>query len=106
MTINVQSDGVLRNLGRQRRSDGVYPKTYYIPQHPLFTYISCPNFFGEILEWFGFAIASQFSLPATAFFLYTSSNLIPRGIAHHEWYKQKFEDYPKERKWAVIPFVV
>lgn len=106
MSINMQSDGVLRNLRRQRNSDGVNAKTYYIPQHPLFTYISCPNFFGEILEWFGFAIASQFSLPATAFFIYTSSNLIPRGIAHHEWYKQKFEDYPLERKWAVIPFLV
>jgi len=106
MTINITADGVLRNLRRQRNSDGNNQKTYYIPQHPLFTYISCPNFFGEILEWFGFAIASQFSLPAMAFFIYTSSNLVPRAIAHHEWYKQKFEDYPLERKWAVIPFVV
>eukprot|EP00986_Skeletonema_menzelii_P017523 scaffold20108_cov145-Skeletonema_menzelii.AAC.1 len=106
MIINIKSDAVLRNLRRQRNSDRDNQKTYYIPQHRLFTYISCPNFFGEILEWFGFAIASQFSLPAMAFFIYTASNLIPRGIAHHEWYKQKFEDYPLERKWAVIPFVV
>ncbi len=107
MIINIKSDAVLRNLRRQKRnSDENNQKTYYIPQHPLFTYISCPNFFGEILEWFGFAIASQFSLPATAFFIYTASNLIPRAIAHHEWYKQKFEDYPLERKWAVIPFLV
>ena len=107
MFINIKSDAVLRNLRKQKRnSDGNNQKTYYIPQHPLFTYISCPNFFGEILEWFGFAIASQFSLPATAFFIYTASNLIPRAIAHHEWYKQKFEDYPLERKWAVIPCLV
>jgi len=106
MTINMKSDAVLRNLRRQRtNSDGNNQKTYYIPRHPLFTYISCPNFFGEILEWFGFAIASQFSLPAMAFFIYTTSNLIPRGIAHHEWYKQKFKDYPRERKWAVVLFV-
>lgn len=108
MAINIQSDEVLRNLRRQRNSDGQNnnPKTYYIPRHPLFTYISCPNFCGEMIEWFGFAIASQFSLPAMAFLIYTSSNLIPRGIAHHEWYKQKFEDYPPERKWAVIPLLV
>mmetsp|Transcript_14291 Transcript_14291/g.22060 ORF Transcript_14291/g.22060 Transcript_14291/m.22060 type:complete len:296 (-) Transcript_14291:39-926(-) len=106
MIINMKADAVLRNLRRQRNSDGNNQKTYYIPQHPLFTYISCPNFFGEILEWFGFAIASQFSLPAMAFFIYTASNLVPRGIAHHEWYKQKFKDYPRERKWAVILFIV
>ena len=106
MIINMKADAVLRNLRRQRNGDGNNQKTYYIPQHPLFTYISCPNFFGEILEWFGFAIASQFSLPAMAFFIYTASNLVPRGIAHHEWYKQKFKDYPRERKWAVILFIV
>eukprot|EP00956_Cyclotella_meneghiniana_P009821 scaffold13606_cov100-Cyclotella_meneghiniana.AAC.4 len=61
---------------------------------------------GEILEWFGFAMASRFSLSSVAFLCYTASNLIPRGIAHHEWYKNKFDDYPIERKWAVIPFIV
>lgn len=105
MTINIQADGVLRDLRRQRNRDG-QNVTYYIPKSPLFTYVSCPNFLGEILEWFGFSIASQFSLPAVAFFIYTLSNLVPRGVAHQKWYQNKFEDYPKDRKWAVIPFVV
>lgn len=103
MIVNIKSDTVLRNL-RRRNKGGA--KAYYIPQSPLFTYISCPNFFGEILEWFGFTVASNFAFPAVAFFIYTSSNLIPRGIAHHKWYQNKFDDYPKERKWAVIPFLV
>ena len=105
MTINITSDGVLRNLRRQS-GEGQGKKTYFIPQHPLFTYISCPNFFGEIIEWFGFALASRFSFPATTFFIYTASNLVPRAIAHHEWYQRKFDDYPAERKWAVVPFIV
>jgi len=117
MGINVKSDSVLRNLRKDNQQKKKQQKqgdttaidnqhTYYIPFSPLFRYISCPNHAGEILEWFGFSIASNFSLPTIAFFIYSSSNLIPRAIAHHAWYKNKFDDYPKERQWAVIPFVV
>ena len=116
MGINIKSDSVLRNLRKDNQQKKKQQKQkdttaidnqqhkYYIPFSPLFTYISCPNHAGEILEWFGFSIASNFSLPTIAFFIYSSSNLIPRAIAHHEWYKNKFDDYPKERRWAVIPF--
>ncbi|KAL7554801.1 hypothetical protein ACHAWF_018341 [Thalassiosira exigua] len=112
MGVNVHSDGVLRNLrrrgpaGRNENKQQSAEHEYYIPRSPFFKYISCPNLAGEILEWFGFALASQFSLPSVAFFVYTSSNLIPRAVAHHEWYLRKFDDYPTERKWALIPFVV
>jgi steroid 5-alpha reductase family enzyme len=79
---------------------------YYVPRSPLFAIVSCPNFLGEIIEWFGYSMASTFSLPSVAFFAYTACNLIPRAVAHHEWYLRKFDDYPIERKWAVIPLVV
>ncbi len=110
MGINLHSDAVLRNL-RRTKQDRKSKKhnnhhMYFIPHSPLFTYISCPNFFGEIIEWFGFTVASQFSLPSVAFLVYTASNLIPRGIAHHQWYQEKFEDYPSERRWAVVPLIV
>lgn len=58
---------------------------------------------GEILEWIGWALACN-SLSGLAFALCTFSNLFPRALSHHEWYKQKFENYPKNRK-AVIPFI-
>ncbi|KAL7541921.1 hypothetical protein ACHAXR_011366 [Thalassiosira sp. AJA248-18] len=121
MGINVHSDGVLRNLRRygptgksvqkqqlkqQETMKHTHNIPYYIPYSPFFTYISCPNLAGEILEWFGFALASRFSLPSVAFFVYTASNLVPRAIAHHEWFLNKFDDYPVERKWALIPFIV
>jgi len=115
MGINVHSDGVLRNLRRRNNNDSLATKTqqhdqqkpeYYIPHSPFFKYISCPNLAGEILEWFGYTLASRFSLPSVAFFVYTVSNLVPRAVAHHKWYLRKFEDYPLERKWAVVPFVV
>jgi hypothetical protein len=60
--------------------------------------------FGEILEWTGFAIASQ-SLAAWSFVAFTCANLIPRGVAHHQWYLEHFQDkYPRNRK-AIIPFL-
>lgn len=121
MGVNVSSDEALRNL-RRANSPSPPPATgnngeksttirhrdcaYYIPRSRLFARVSCPNFLGEIIEWLGFSIASKFSLPSVAFLIYTASNLIPRGVAHHNWYLRKFDDYPIERKWAVIPLVV
>lgn len=105
MGINIHSDGVLRNLRKNRRPDR-RRRAYYIPRSPCFKYVSCPNLAGEMLEWFGYALSSQFSLPSVAFLLYTACNLIPRGLSHHQWYLQKFDDYPTERKWALIPFIV
>lgn len=77
---------------------------YVIPQGALFNVISCPNLFGEIVEWSGFALMC-WNLPALSFLVWTLANLVPRAISHHRWYLQKFEDYPKERK-AVIPYII
>lgn len=97
MFINIQSDNILLNLRKPGETG------YKIPQGGLFKYISCPNLFGEIIEWIGFAIL-VWSLPAVSFAIWSFANLAPRAISHHQWYLSKFEDYPKERK-AVIPFV-
>lgn len=77
---------------------------YLIPKGGLFSLVSCPNLFGEIVEWSGFALMC-WNLPAVAFLVWTLANLVPRAISHHRWYLQKFEDYPNERK-AVIPFII
>ena len=78
---------------------------YFIPGGGLFNYISCPNFFGEIIEWSGFALMA-WNLPALSFAFWTAANLIPRALDHHKWYKSYFkEEYPKSRK-AVIPFLI
>jgi len=98
MAINFKSDNVLLAL-RHSTKNG-----YSIPTGSLFKYISCPNFFGEILEWTGFAIMT-WSPAALAFAVWSIVNLVPRALDHHRWYRGKFSDYPAERK-AVIPFIV
>uniref|UniRef100_A0A0N5B0N2 3-oxo-5alpha-steroid 4-dehydrogenase (NADP(+)) n=1 Tax=Syphacia muris TaxID=451379 RepID=A0A0N5B0N2_9BILA len=98
MFINIQSDAILRNLR------GTGEGTYKIPRGGLFEYISGANYFGECLEWFGFAICAN-TIPAFAFALFTICNIGPRAIHHHRWYLEKFEDYPKNRK-ALIMFLL
>ena len=67
--------------------------------------MSCANFFGEIVEWTGFAIATG-SLPGVAFAFYTFANTAPRGVSHHKWYLEKFKgEYEALGRKAVIPFI-
>lgn len=96
--INLHSDGVLRQL-REPGEMG-----YKIPHGGLFKRVSCANYFGEITEWCGWAIAT-WSLPGLAFALWTAANLAPRARAHHRWYLSQFPGYPRQRK-ALIPFVI
>jgi 3-oxo-5-alpha-steroid 4-dehydrogenase 1 len=98
MAINVQSDHILIHL-RKPGEQG-----YKIPTGGLFKWVSCPNHFGEIIEWTGFAILC-WNLPALSFAIWTAANLIPRALSHHQWYQTKFDDYPEKRK-AVIPGVL
>jgi hypothetical protein len=95
--INIWADGKLIAL---RKNDGGYA----IPRGGLFERISCPNLFGEIVEWFGFAILC-WNLPAFSFAIWTAANLIPRARSHHAWYCSHFADYPPGRR-AVIPFLL
>lgn len=74
---------------------------YVIPRGWLFEYISCPNHFGEMVEWVGFAIVA-WSFPALTFAIWTCCNLIPRALNHHSWYRERFPEYPSSRK-AVLP---
>jgi len=98
MYINIRSDEKLIHL-RKNRHNG-----YQIPYGGLFQFVSCPNFFGEIVEWLGFAVLC-WSLPALSFLIWTLCNLVPRALDHHRWYKKQFTGYPPNRK-ALFPFLL
>lgn len=95
---NLHADHILRNLRKPGETG------YKIPRGGLFEYVSAANYFSETIEWCGFAVAA-WNLPALAFAIYTLANLLPRGLSHHQWYLEKFEDYPKDRK-AFLPFLL
>ena len=97
LVINIYSDHLLRKL----RKPGEYD--YKIPCGGFFKFISSPNYFGEIIEWIGWAVAT-WSIEGIAFAVFTIANLAPRAVLNHKWYLNNFPEYPKERK-ALIPFV-
>jgi len=98
LIINWKADTILINLRKPTET------TYKIHGGWLFNKVSCANLFGELIEWLGFAILCR-NLPAVTFFIWTAANLIPRALAHHKWYKEKFSHYPANRK-AIIPYIV
>ena len=98
MALNIHSDNLLRGL----RTDG--DTRYHIPRGGGFRWVSCPNYLGEIVEWVGFAIAS-WSPGGLAFVVWTLANLLPRALSSHRWYRERFEDYPEDRR-AVFPFIL
>lgn len=96
--INQHSDAILRNL----RKPG--ERGYKIPHGGFFRWLSSPNYFGEIVEWTGFACAA-WTVPAWVFAWFTATNLVPRAFSNHRWYHEHFHDYPKNRR-VIIPFVL
>ncbi|XP_065838115.1 3-oxo-5-alpha-steroid 4-dehydrogenase 1-like [Oscarella lobularis] len=96
--INRYADMKLRAL---RESSG--QSSYTIPRGGIFELVACPNYFGEMLEWFGWSIAT-WSLAGLVWFLFCSATFLPRAKHNHKWYQESFEDYPQERK-ALIPFL-
>jgi 3-oxo-5-alpha-steroid 4-dehydrogenase 1 len=77
--------------------------SYRTPTGGLFDYITNPNYFGEIIQWIGWALVT-FSLAGLAFAIFTAANLLPRAISNHRWYRERFPVYARDTK-ILIPFV-
>ena len=98
MYINIRSDYIIMGM-KKKKGPG-----YHIPHAFLYKYLSAPNYFGEIIEWLGWAILT-WSVSGIVFLIWVIANLFPRALSHHKWYKEKFSDYPKNRK-AIIPGII
>jgi len=95
--VNWHADEILRTL----RAPG--ERGYKIPHGGFYRFVSAPNYFGELVEWSGFAIAA-WSPAALIFVVWTAANLAPRAWANHRWYRRTFPDYPTGRR-ALVPFL-
>jgi 3-oxo-5-alpha-steroid 4-dehydrogenase 1 len=95
--VNRHADWTLRALRRPGESG------YGVPSGGLYRWISCPNYFGEILIWVGWAIAT-WSLPGVVFATWTIANLVPRARSNQRWYRERFPEYPLKRK-ALVPLL-
>lgn len=101
--LNIQSDSIIRNL-RSKEEIERGEKFYRVPEGGLFRYVTNPSYFSELLSFTGFAIAT-WSLGAVFVLVVSAANLIPRAFQVHRWYREKFDDYPSERK-VLIPYLI
>lgn len=98
MTINIHSDNVIRHL----RKPG--DTKHYMPQKGMYRYVTSGNYFGELVEWTGFAILTQ-SVAAWIFVLWTFANLAPRAYAIRRQYRNEFGTNVVGSRRCLIPFI-
>lgn len=96
---NLHSDYIIRHL----RKPG--DTKHYIPKGGMFRYVSSANYFGEFMEWVGFAIAS-WSWAGAVFAWWTFANLAPRAGSLYKRYEKEFgEEFTSLGRKRIIPFI-
>ncbi|MBO4842761.1 MAG: DUF1295 domain-containing protein [Bacteroidales bacterium] len=99
MYVNIQSDRIIRHL----RKPG--DTAHYLPRGGMFRYVTSANYFGEFLEWVGFAILT-WSWAGAVFALWTFANLAPRAARIYELYRHDFPDELDTHKVKrILPFI-
>lgn len=77
---------------------------YFIPRGGLFKHVICPHYLFEIITWLGIALLSR-HLAAWLILLFVFDYLSARAIRTLAWYRERFKDFPIERK-AIFPFIL
>ena len=99
MIINIHSDYVIRHL----RKPG--DTKHYLPKKGMFKYVTSANYFGEFVEWCGFAILT-WSLSGAVFALWTFANLAPRAAKIYANYKKEFgNELDTNKVKRIIPYI-
>ena len=97
--INMHSDHVIRNLRKPGDTN------HYLPKKGLYKYVTSANYFGEITEWFGFAILT-WSFAGLLFWWFSCCNLVPRANSIYLKYEQEFPDeFDRKKLKRIIPFI-
>lgn len=98
MAINLHSDHIVRHLRKPGDTN------HYLPKGGFFNYVTSANYFGEWVEWVGFAILT-WSWAGAVFALWTFANLAPRANSIHKKYKDMFPEMENLHLKRMIPFV-
>lgn len=99
MGINLHSDHIIRHLRKPGDTN------HYIPHGGMYRYVTSANYFGEFVEWSGYALLT-WSIGGVAFAVWTFANLAPRARKLHARYISEFgDDYAKLNRRYIIPFI-
>ncbi|ENN78912.1 hypothetical protein HUJ04_009435 [Dendroctonus ponderosae] len=95
---------ILGNLRKNEDGD-VVSNGYKIPQGDWFKYLSCPpHQTAEIIMYSCVTWILWYNVSWFFIFTWVLVNQVETILLSHWWYKEKFDDFPKERK-ALIPFL-
>ncbi len=73
---------------------------YHLPRGGWFEGATCPHYFFELLAWLGLVFISRHLFTLLAF-IAMLGYLTARGIKTRQWYRQRFPDFPEERKYMI-----
>lgn len=95
---NLQSHLILRSL----RPAGT--RVRKVPYGGLFAWVSCPNYFYEVLAWSAITVLTM-SFASLLFTVVSAAQMTIWAIKKHKAYRREFGDqFPKSRK-IMYPFV-
>jgi len=78
---------------------------FVIPHGFLFEYITCPNYFCEIMTWVGFNILTGFTIAGVAFNIVGTLQMLQWATERKKKFVKLFGDkWPKER-YILFPFI-
>ena len=96
--INIRSGQIVGSLRKPGDTN------HYLPQKGMFRFVTSANYFGEIVEWVGFAILT-WSASGWVFAWWTFANLVPRSNAIYKRYQTMFGSTAMGNKKRIIPYI-
>lgn len=102
--MQLKTNFILANLRKSTHGD-VVSLEYKIPSEGLFKYIAGPLQFWEILIYLMLSVILWEASTYHYVTLWVIVNQAECAFLSHQWYRETFKNYPKERK-IIIPYVL
>lgn len=93
-------------LAAARKRDGrVVTYEHRVITGGLFDLVSSPQMFSEVIMYSAWYVALWGSEGWKYVLLFVWANQVTIAVVNHQWYRNKFPDYPRHRK-AIIPYLL
>ena len=91
-------------LSNLRPADG--SKQRPIPKGFLFNFVSCPNYYAEVMSWVGFSLMTGVIIGWVFTVVGGFQMLQWAQMKHKAYIKEYGDEYKKLRRKAMIPFIM
>ncbi|ELP87488.1 synaptic glycoprotein SC2, putative [Entamoeba invadens IP1] len=101
MIASMVSNGYCHIILKNLRTPG--SQEWKMPKGFLFDYITCANYFCEIMTWIFFDLMTGIPLMGVAFSFCGIYQMKEWSLQRHQKYQKLFKDYPN--RWILIPYL-